>query len=103
MINNALFCVCFLSSFFVLLIFLFFFSFLFFCLRGEGGICVVFMCLFCSVSMLSILTFIYKKYKLSIIHYFLYYLFLQRNVLEIGAWYLASRKKKMFSFGQNGD
>ena len=67
MINNALFCVCFLSFFFVLLIFLFFFSFLFFLC-----VCVVY-------SWLSFgrLTFIYEKNKSSIIHYFLYYLFLQ--------------------------
>jgi hypothetical protein len=44
MINNALFCVCFLSFFFVLLIFLFFFSFLFILFAwGRGYLCCVYV------------------------------------------------------------
>ena len=46
MINNALFCVCFLSFFFVLLIFLFFFSFLFFFVWVGKGVSVLCLCVY---------------------------------------------------------
>ena len=64
--------------------FCFCFSFLFFLFAwGRGYMCCVYVfilfCIYVVYSWLSFgrLTFIYEKYKSSIIHYFLYYLFLQ--------------------------
>jgi hypothetical protein len=89
MINNALFCVCFLFFSFCSS-FCFCFVFVFFCLGVEGGgvyvlcLCFFMFCVYVVYSWLSFgrLTFIYEKYKLSIIHYFFYYLFLQKKCVE---------------------
>jgi hypothetical protein len=78
---------CFVFVFFLffcfahLFVFPFFSFFLFGC--GSGYLCCVYVfilfCVYVVYSWLSFgrLTFIYEKYKLFIIHYFLYYLFLQ--------------------------
>ena len=90
--------------------FCFCFVLFWFFLFGCGGylLCLCFyfvLCLCCLLLIVIRSSYIYLREIQIIYHplFFLLSLFNKRDVLEIWAWYLASRKQNLFSFGLNGD